>query len=371
MSIGLSNINRPMQSKFRIRSLRLFLTYPQCPIKKEEALTLLENLAAGWQNKIKNYVIAEETHMDGSPHLHAYLQMDKVLETVRPDFADLKAINQMEVMNYHGNYQSVRSVQNVIRYCAKKDDYITNFRDDEMQKFKKISKTEMAMREAMDGRALAEIIDENPTLLTMIGKIQKALTIYKSLKADPPKKKQVCGKWIFGPTGMGKSHFVREMHPEKDIYLKGRHKWWDNYAGQPIVLIEEMTPADSWMFAHLLVWTDKWEFNAETKGDGIVPKFRKLYITSNYSIDECFAEIPDASKAALRRRFVVLLMESKEDWYWEKPALYEDSTTQQMMESWKDRPISNDDKPDYDKYPDGWKDDLLELKRDDQKPQTP
>lgn len=362
MSIGLSNINRPMQSKFRIRSLRLFLTYPQCPIKKEEALTLLQNLASSWQNKIKNYVIAEETHMDGSPHLHAYLQMERTLETVRSDFADIKAVVENEVMNYHGNYQSVRSVQHVIRYCSKKDDYLTSFTDDEMRKYKKVSRTEIAMKEAMEGRALAEILEDNPTLLTMAGKIQQALCLYRTMKAPKFKKKQVCGKWIWGPTGTGKSHLVHTMYNPKDVYLKGKNKWWDGFYGQEIVLIEEMTPADSWMFGHLLMWCDKWEFSGETKGGYINPNFRKIYLTSNYTIDEVFNEIPSQSLSALRRRFVVLNINAKDDWNWEKPAMYEDSNTQTMLEKYRDDWPIVEEKSDS----------LVELKASgDKNPKTP
>ena len=38
--------------------------------------------------------------------------------------------------------------------------------------------------------------------------------------------------WIHGDTGSGKTRAVREKIPDKDLYLKGQHKWWDHYEGE-------------------------------------------------------------------------------------------------------------------------------------------
>lgn len=353
MSIGLSNINRPMQSKFRIRTTRLFLTYPQCPIKKEEALTILQNLSVTWTVKIKNYVIAEEEHITGEPHLHAYLEFDKIFETVRPEFADMKAVVNNEVMNYHGNYQAVRSVQNVIKYCTKKENFLTNFTEEEMRIKCKISKTEQAMKELMSGADLAETVEKNPTLLTMIGKIKTSMTIYQSIKAKKAIKPQICGKWVWGEPGVGKSHFVRSLYP--NAYLKGCNKWWDDFSGEEVVIMEEITREHSWLFPLILLWTDKWDFRGEIKGGSVAPHFRKFIITSNYSIDEVFAEIPAVSLAALKRRFVILKIEGTVDEpmaYWEKPGKYEDSMSQKLWENCFDKKEELNPKPQQHKTPD-------------------
>lgn len=57
---------------FRLNSKILFLTYPQCPIRKGEALEQLTRLLP-----IEKACIGEEKHEDGSPHLHAYIKLTR------------------------------------------------------------------------------------------------------------------------------------------------------------------------------------------------------------------------------------------------------------------------------------------------------
>ena len=47
-------------------------TWPHCPLSKEDAL---EQLRARYE--LDEYVIAEEEHADGEPHLHAFLKLNK------------------------------------------------------------------------------------------------------------------------------------------------------------------------------------------------------------------------------------------------------------------------------------------------------
>lgn len=46
------------------------LTFPQCSEKKEVAA---ERLEQKWKDEMKGYIVCEEQHKDGTPHLHVYL----------------------------------------------------------------------------------------------------------------------------------------------------------------------------------------------------------------------------------------------------------------------------------------------------------
>ena len=73
-------------------------------------------------------------------------------------------------------------------------------------------------------------------------------------------------------------------------YQKEKNKWWCNYTGQDTVAIEEADPKTMEHLAdRLKVWADRYPFPGEIKGgrlEGIRPK--KIIVTSNYSIEECF-----------------------------------------------------------------------------------
>ena len=104
---------------FRLSTKTLFLTYPQCPIEKEDALQQLQWILP---NQITEYVVARENHEDGNHHLHVFLRLDRKCETRNSRFFDLTG----EDRTYHGNYQGARSIKAVIKYVTKYQDYLTN-----------------------------------------------------------------------------------------------------------------------------------------------------------------------------------------------------------------------------------------------------
>lgn len=92
------------------------MTYPKCPLSKEFVYNQLYN------NNIKEYVIAIETHKDGEFHLHVFLKYYSKVEwhKNRWDLID-------NGLTYHGNYEGARNWIAVEKYCKKGMNYISNF----------------------------------------------------------------------------------------------------------------------------------------------------------------------------------------------------------------------------------------------------
>ena len=138
--------------------------------------------------------------------------------------------------------------------------------------------------------------------------------------------------WIYGPTGTGKSHLARslalELDPEHPPFLKGLNKWWSGYQQQKVVIIEEASPEACKFIAPLFKqWCDKWPFVAETKGGtfehGIRPDY--IFITSNYSLEECFPDQNDL--LPMKRRVYEFYKETREAWL---PFNFNEDLTQAM-----------------------------------------
>jgi len=107
--------------------------------------------------------------------------------------------------------------------------------------------------------------------------------------------------WYYGETGTGKSRAAREENP--GYYEKNTNKWWDGYVDQDVVIIEEWNPELKMLGNFLKKWADHHPFSAEVKGGTMSIRPKKIIITSNYSMEQCFED--PAVLGPLRRRFKV------------------------------------------------------------------
>nr|WQA30164.1 MAG: rep protein [Cressdnaviricota sp.] len=105
-------------------------------------------------------------------------------------------------------------------------------------------------------------------------------------------------EWLYGEPGTGKTKSVWERYP--DCYVKAINKWWDGYHGQEVVLLDDWDPRHEVLASHLKMWADRYPFRAETKGSSLMARPKKIIVTSNYSIRDCFQN-PEDQEAFLRR----------------------------------------------------------------------
>ena len=121
------------------------------------------------------------------------------------------------------------------------------------------------------------------------------------IRAETVKHPEIDGKlphlWYWGKPGTGKSRKARDENPNH--FLKACNKWWNGYAGQPVVIIDDL---DSNILGHhLKIWGDRYPFPAETKGGCENIRPAKIIVTSNYSIEMLWPDDKQMREAIARR----------------------------------------------------------------------
>lgn len=142
----------------------------------------------------------------------------------------------------------------------------------------------------------------------------KARHQYKLLEA-PKDMSEVRGVWIYGSPGVGKSHRVRTVIPQEDLFLKSMNKWWDGYEGQPNVLLDDFDKNGKVLGHYLKIWSDKWACTGEVKGSTVPLNYQKFFITSNYHPDDIwpFNEDEELNKAICRRFRIIHVITYDQD----------------------------------------------------------
>jgi len=149
-----------------------------------------------------------------------------------------------------------------------------------------------------DGRTMQDIASEHPDTFVKFGRGIRDLKLTLDTKYTPA---GLRGLWYVGPPGTGKSRKAREDNP--DAYLKAQSKWFDGYNGEAVILLDDM---DSNVLGHYLkIWADRYSCTGETKGGTINLQHDKFIVTSNYRIQELWADDKEMQNAILRRFDVV------------------------------------------------------------------
>lgn len=109
--------------------------------------------------------------------------------------------------------------------------------------------------------------------------------------------------WIYGMPGTGKTTHVWSNYGES-LFIKPINKWWDGYNEEATILLDDWDVTHRMLCYHLKIWGDKWPFTGEIKGGSRRIRPKRIIVTSNYSIDECFDNEQDV--AAIKRRFKII-----------------------------------------------------------------
>jgi hypothetical protein len=232
-------MNQDIKKRFRLCAKNIFLTYPQCPLSKEEVLEQLKENFRSYS--VKSYLIASEEHditkkriseLEKTNHLygrhiHVLLCLNKRIDLIGTTKLDLKGPPEKPII--HGHYETARSKAIVQEYLKKGGDSLSTFEENFDQKVLAISQAEgidAALEFILVHKPLCNILRYEKALL----RVQKLRT-FKTKKADfklenfqydeiPQLKEYILlGRTklkdksliIYGPSGIGKTQGVLAM----------------------------------------------------------------------------------------------------------------------------------------------------------------
>lgn len=289
---GLSQVDKQVQ-RLNLAAKSWFLTFPQCPVSKEAFLKYMETKDLDLQE----YIICEEKHENGDPHLHAYLKFGKRLKfkADRFDFIDLGK-------EYHGHYEICKSWRAVQEYVKKDKNYITNINVEaaKQKQSKKLGIAELE-RDALD------LLEEGVISGFQLTNFLKNQNTYRLLKNKRLSQKEGFDlniekkrhHWYYGESNSGKTYRLRTeilKNPEDWFQIPTNNDWvgynneknlyLDEYKGQ--LTIQELNRiCDGGAKVNVKGGT------VQLKSDCVV------WIVSNFNIKECYKKAAKEENIAL------------------------------------------------------------------------
>lgn len=241
---------------FRLNVKYLYLTYPQCPLEKDDVLDQLQSMLTERGKTLDHYLIGREKHQDGNFHLHVILWLSSPINVRCASFADLKDGS----VTYHGNYQGLKRERECVTYVTKDGDFLTD--DNEriqsiLSKKKRKITTEIA-KQLMDGTPMKEIAEENPGFVLMNlskiqafqawlqienwepqpwprinlspSKVESAIMAWIGINCFTTRKLRQSQLYLWGPGGTGKSSLIEVLEKSlKTFKPSSQVKWWDGF----------------------------------------------------------------------------------------------------------------------------------------------
>lgn len=157
----------------------------------------------------------------------------------------------------------------------------------------------------MNGKKVDDIALENPEMYHQYGRTLNKLediALRKRFRNWTTK-----GYWLYGGTGIGKSHVAFKNYNPDTHYVKNLNEdWWDGYTGQEVVIFNEFRGQIK--YSELLDLMDKWPKTVKIRNRQPVPFLAKcVIITSALEPSEVYHNLSGNDKLAqLTRRCQII-----------------------------------------------------------------
>jgi len=235
------------------------------------------------------YLIVGREGKDATPHLQGYV----VFKSQRTLRAVSKDLPRAHLLIAKGSSLENRN------YCSKEGDFhevgdrpLAPSEKGQMEK----DRFEKAWELAKEGKI--EEIDAD-IRLRYLNTLEKIPLKYGPRPTPNP---TLENRWIWGPTGSGKSRGAALLYP--GAYYKMCNKWWDGYKGEETVIIEDLDVKHNHLAHHLKIWGDHNPFIAEMKGSATMIRPKRIIVTSNYPPEGIWEGEPSTLEP-LQRRYAV------------------------------------------------------------------
>jgi len=331
-------------SRFRLQGKNFSLTFPQCDVKKEVAS---ERIEQQFKDEVKGYVVCEEAHKDGTPHLHVFLSFHAKKTFCKTDCFDF-------IGGKHGNYQVTKSVRSWVEYVTKAGEYVAKGVDVESIKKKRAQLNTTVATSIMEGKSLSEINQDHPGYVMLNKrKLEEYESWIQCMKAKKSKidwvpvpfegltdsNKQIA-EWIWnnirkprkfkapqlyihGPRNLGKTSLVEWLEKSLSVYhMPTTEEFYDHYSDDyDLVVIDEFKGQKTLQFMNQFLQGSP--MTIRKKGSQSM-KYKNLpvVILSNYTLSECYPKAAnDGRLDTLLVRLNVIEIDSFIDFYVDRSTL--------------------------------------------------
>lgn len=134
-----------------------------------------------------------------------------------------------------------------------------------------------------------------------VNSYRNLVAIRKDFTIRLPDLNGVCGIWYYGKPGVGKTRLLTSKYP--NAYLKRMNKWFDGYNSEDVVALDDLGLDHKFMGYELKKLADRYCYMVEVKNASMYIRPKKCIVTSQYRIEDIWAD-DEETKKALQRRFV-------------------------------------------------------------------